>query len=125
MITYLVECSDKFTPQAGKEDQMFKPICQTCGKIFGTEKDNAQVCYDCAFGIMTGNQLPPEEGDLNTASISSGQMTKDEKYWLARDLQSIDHSAEDVYEKEYGESEDGDHRWDYLEERDPADDDDC
>lgn len=92
-----------------KESDMFTRTCSVCSRTFETKKSEATTCYDCCLERLTGDRAP-EEGDFNTARISSGQMTEQQERWLREDLESVDHSGE---QEMYDEEPD---RWAYLED---------
>jgi len=62
--------------------------CETCGKNFQSQKDST-ICYTCSLKNLTGNNIP-EEGDFNSARITSGEMTDQEMTWLYEDLRSVE-----------------------------------
>jgi ribosome-binding protein aMBF1 (putative translation factor) len=74
--------------------------CKVCGKTFNKyieevdeSRDSSQdVCYDCALEFITGGTAP-EEGDFNTASIRSGEMSDEERRILYEDLRKVDWAA--------------------------------
>lgn len=92
-------------------------ICKTCDKKFKSQKKDSAICYDCALAELIGNG-GPEEGDINTALIRSGEMSDESAGWLQEDLESVDHSREESLQNRIYEEYYDDHRWDYLEERD-------
>jgi len=98
----------------------FECVCKTCDKKFRSQKKDSTICYDCALEHFTGGSAP-EEGDFNSAALLSGEMSDAEAQSLQEDLESVDHSREEVYwnrmVEDYCEEPD-DHRWDYFEERD-------
>jgi len=63
-------------------------ICTKCGKPFRTN-NNSDKCYDCTLEELTGG-IAPEEGDFNTARITSGTMNDQEYRNLQRDLKSVE-----------------------------------
>jgi hypothetical protein len=96
----------------------YERTCKTCRKKFRSQKIDSTICYGCALKHFAGNR-PPEEGDFNSASIVSGEMTDEEARSLQKELESVDHSGEEANERRLYEGyDDEDHRWDYLEERD-------
>ncbi len=72
---------------------MFKEVsCGKCQKLYEKNvetKGQTHICYDCALQSLTGGQHP-EEGDFNSSRIMSGEMSDDERRWLAEDLRSVD-----------------------------------
>jgi len=87
----------------GKErnTMQIETTCKNCGKKFekhtgeefGDNRDSLQdICYDCALESTTGGQ-PPEEGDFNTARITSGEISEEERRLLQEDLRSVDWAA--------------------------------
>lgn len=85
---------------------MFNRVCDVCGEDFKSQRSNSTTCYGCALERITGG-LPPEEGDFNTALLSSGQMSDEDARHLQDDLESVDHSREEKFQsemmKEYGD----------------------
>lgn len=63
--------------------------CKTCGKKFQSQNKYSTVCYDCALAELIGNG-GPEEGDINSALLISGEMTDDQARWLEEDLESVE-----------------------------------
>ncbi len=95
---------------------MFDRTCTTCSKNFKSQKKDSTTCYGCALERITGGN-PPEEGDLNTALLTSGEMSVENARSLQDDLESIDHSREEEFERRMM----GEHDWsdcDYFEDRD-------
>jgi len=68
-----------------------------CGTRFKTTTDS-DTCYDCALKSVTGG-TPPEEGDFNTAGITSGTMSPQERGWLQQDLEGVE-AQEDLQQDE-------------------------
>jgi hypothetical protein len=97
-----------------KEMIMYARICRKCEQRFETQRENTDdaICYRCALDRVSGN-FPPEEGEFNTARIISGEMTEQEAQWLQEDLESVDHSREEVAWRrmvdEYDEEDQGGH----------------
>ncbi len=95
--------------------------CKNCGKKFQSQKKDSTICYACALAELIGKG-GPEEGDINSALLISGEMSDQKTRWLQEDLESIDHSsAESRWRQmveDYDRGDFEDHRWDYLEERD-------
>ena len=100
--------------------------CEKCGKQYQKNDKIAQgrepICYSCALKGLTVNG-GPEEGDFNTASLISGQMSDQEYGWLQEDLKAVesgrssfepyeDNDDEDAvdYEQMYSYQEDDDER---------------
>lgn len=95
----------------------FTCICE-CGKKFFSQNKNSKTCYGCALESITAGS-PPEEGDINTALIVSGEISDKDARHLQADLESIDYSDEEVRWRRMLEYyDDEDHRWDYLEQPD-------
>lgn len=97
--------------------------CKTCEKEFYSQKEKSIICFGCALEHFAGSNVP-EEGDFNSASLLSGEMSDQEARYLQEDLESVDHSREEVAWRRMVEDycDDGeDHRFDYLEERDEED----
>jgi len=77
-----------------------KTKCKSCGKEFvknveetSKSSDRSQdICYDCALESLTKGR-PPEEGDFNTAMITSGEMSEDESRLLQEELRKVDWAA--------------------------------
>ncbi len=73
-------------------------VCCKCKKSFKktvqtkNHSPSEDTCYDCTLESLTNGQCP-EEGDFNTARISSGEMSEDERRLLWEDLQSVDRAA--------------------------------
>ncbi|HEY4483069.1 MAG TPA: hypothetical protein VI953_02740 [Candidatus Paceibacterota bacterium] len=67
-------------------------ICAKCGKVFQSQKMNSVTCYWCALEHFAGGR-PPEEGDFNSASLLSGEMSDEEARELQKELESVDHSG--------------------------------
>lgn len=70
----------------------YKSTCATCGKNFRSQNKNSTTCYGCALTQLTGNKAP-EEGDINSALLISGEMSDRDARQLQEDLESIDHSG--------------------------------
>ena len=84
--------------------------CIVCRKKFNTTSGSTK-CYECTLKALTGD-LPPQEGDFNTARITSGTMSAQERRWLQEDLKSVE-VQEDPYQEEYEEEQRrDDDRWD-------------
>ena len=76
--------------------------CDTCEKTFSKnitsskgliDKDAQEhTCYSCTLEKLTDGR-PPEEGDFNTAAITSGEMSDDERRWLQEDLRMVEHGS--------------------------------
>ena len=99
----------------------FDRICQTCKKNFKSQRKDSTTCYGCALTELIGNRAP-EGGDFNTALICSGEMTDEQAHSLQEDLESVDHSGEEEFQRRIQEDyDDEDDRWDYLEEDDEDD----
>ena len=98
---------------------MYTTTCSACGKTFERlyEKRARDICYGCALKELCGN-LPPEEGDFNSARIISGEMTEQEEKWLQEDLEAVEsgRSIREPYEDEH-EREDEDLYFDYITRR--------
>ncbi len=77
---------------------MFNSACKTCGKKFESQRKDSESCYRCALERITGGN-PPEEGDFNAALIVSGEMSDRQAWQLQKDLESIDHSVEEEFER--------------------------
>ena len=93
--------------------------CSECGKFFVQNGSSERLCYNCALQKVTGGSCP-EEGDFNTASLISGEMTDQERKWLQEDLRAVetgcsscgsDDCQEDDYDYEFQ-----DHVWEDDEE---------
>ena len=85
--------------------------CKTCKRKFRSQQKDSTICYGCALKHFAGDGTP-EEGDFNSARLTSGEMTDEQTRWLKRDLESVDHSRAEELERriieEYVEDED---RW--------------
>ena len=66
--------------------------CTTCGKRFQSQKVNSTTCYGCALTRLIGNGAP-EDGDINSALLISGEISDQNARQLQEDLESIDHSG--------------------------------
>lgn len=98
----------------------YECTCGSCGKSFRSFNKDGKTCFGCALGRFAGSGAP-EEGDINSALIVSGEMSEDDARSLREDLESIDHSGEEAHWRRMIEDyDDEDGRWDYLE--DPDDD---
>ncbi len=91
-------------------------VCGTCGRHFSSQNKNSTICYGCALTRLIGNGAP-EEGDINTALLVSGEMSDENAHSLQEDLESVDHSREEGFQSRLVEDYDDDNRWDYLEDR--------
>lgn len=72
-----------------------KPVqrkCETCGKTFQTFLSNASECYGCALKRFCGGGMP-EEGDFNSASLVSGNLSPEDRRQLQRDLAAVERSS--------------------------------
>lgn len=96
---------------------MYKRVCGTCKKEFESYNEDAEICYGCALERITGGHAP-EEGDFNTAAIVSGKWSPKEWREFQDDMNSIDHSREEKFQRRFQESfeDEWDSRWDYLED---------
>ena len=86
---------------------MIKLNCGTCNKQFEALDDTSTeepICYGCALDSITGGRAP-EEGDFNSARITSGEMSEKEWKWLQEDLQAVEQgrSIREYEEIEYDE----------------------
>lgn len=71
---------------------MIKLNCGTCNKQFEALDDTSTeepICYGCALDSITGGRAP-EEGDFNSARITSGEMSEKEWKWLQEDLRAAE-----------------------------------
>ena len=93
---------------------MYKRTCKSCSREFKTQKAEAKICYGCALEQITGGQAP-EEGDINSALLISGEMSDKEARWLQEYLESVDHAKAESDWSRMVEDDDFD-RWSYLEE---------
>ena len=76
-------------------------ICSKCQKNFqrNTEvggtmalavgRKSSPECYACALTSLTGGRAP-EEGDLNSARLISGEISDKELGWLMEDLRAVE-----------------------------------
>ncbi len=80
---------------------IIKTECKDCGKTYHKNIDGAErsdrdssrdSCYACALDSLT-NGCCPEEGDFNSASIISGEMSDREQRELRRELEKVDWAA--------------------------------
>ncbi len=101
---------------------MFIETCRKCGKTFERNSQfghtDSPICYGCALNEFTGGRAP-EEGDFNSAYLTSGEISDKELKWLQEDMESVDHSREEALQSRLYE-ENNDDGWDDLEERDDA-----
>ncbi|MBX4181316.1 hypothetical protein KW807_00430 [Candidatus Parcubacteria bacterium] len=79
---------------------LYDRTCQTCEKDFRSQRKESNICYGCALTRLIGNG-GPEEGDINTALLTSGEMSDEDAHQLQRDLESVDHSAEEAFERQF------------------------
>jgi hypothetical protein len=107
--------------QKGEKAMTFMCTCETCDKKFSSQKKDSTICYACALKYFAGDNAP-EEGDFNSALITSGEMSDQDARLLQEDLESVDHSGAEARWREmvedYARDDFEDHRWYYLEERD-------
>lgn len=71
---------------------MIKLNCGKCNKQFEALDDTSTeepICYGCALDSITGGRAP-EEGDFNSARITSGEMSEKEWNWLQEDLRAVE-----------------------------------
>ncbi len=93
-------------------------VCGTCEKHFRSQNKNSTICYGCALTRLIGNGAP-EEGDFNTALLTSGEMSDEDARTLQEYLESVDHSREEEMERRLVEDYDYDGSpWDQFEDRD-------
>ena len=75
---------------------MEKVACGTCGKEYYKNSqvavDCKPVCYGCALKRLIGNG-GPEEADINTALLQSGETSDDLLNSLQEDLESVDYAS--------------------------------
>ena len=81
---------------------MIECTCGTCNKLFNSiEMSDTPICYACALQSMTEGVRPPEESDINSALLISGEMSEEEWRQLQRELERVDHSrAQQDWEEE-------------------------
>ena len=77
---------------------MFNRTCSTCQKKFNSQKKDSNTCYGCALTRLIGNG-GPEEGDINSALLISGEMSDEYARQLQEDLELIDHSGAEEMER--------------------------
>ena len=82
-------------------------VCVDCGKKFQSQKTDSKICFDCALENLIGDRAP-EEGDFNSARITSGEISDDEARWLQEDLESVDHCAQERFESQFEPYEEDD-----------------
>lgn len=87
-------------------------VCGSCGRGFWRQdylrNKKAPVCYRCTLERLTA-ECAPEEGDFNSALISSGEMTDQEVCSLQEDLRSVEPDGDEEYEPEgFDDSDDFD-----------------
>ena len=87
--------------------------CTECGKNFKSSKEKSSElkCYECELDLITGGRAP-EEGDFNTAKITSGTLTSEEEKWLMDDLRAVEAGSNCGYHEEY---DDGYYEREYYE----------
>ncbi len=93
---------------------MSKQKCSDCGRLFD-QNDSSQVtnlgcvlgrdaskqlCYNCALNKVTGGGCP-EEGDFNTASLISGEISDQEWKWMQEDLRAVETGRSSCGEPDY------------------------
>lgn len=80
---------------------MHKVECRKCGKEYQKNDkvavEQEPICYTCALRALC-NGCSPEEGDFNTASLQSGEISDKELSWLEEDLRAVE-SGRSVKEK--------------------------
>lgn len=70
--------------------RMKKTICPKCGKEFESSKaEKKPNCFDCELASLT-NGLPIEQGDINSARITSGTLSHEEEETLFEDLEAVE-----------------------------------
>jgi len=95
-------------------------ICKGCDELFSTSNDSDK-CFNCTLLELTQG-MAPEEGDFNTAAITSGTMSEQDRRNLQKDLESVepqeDYEDEDeddyFYDRSYADEDPDD--WEYDEE---------
>ena len=97
--------------------QKYSCVCKKCIKNFDSLNKESSICFGCALQGFAPDRAP-EEGDINSALITSGDMSDQDARQLQEDLQSIDHCDEEAHWRRMLEYYDDDSRWDYLEEDD-------
>jgi hypothetical protein len=80
---------------------MIEHTCRVCHKHFNSvHKSDSPICYGCALHNITGGR-PPEESDMNTAYLVSGEMSGADWIEFQEDLERVDHSrAQQAWERE-------------------------
>ncbi|HEY4489922.1 MAG TPA: hypothetical protein VJC12_01550 [Candidatus Paceibacterota bacterium] len=67
--------------------------CRKCGKTFERNSQfgptDSPICYSCTLNEFTGGRAP-EEGDFNSASLTSGEISDKELKWLQEDLRAVE-----------------------------------
>ncbi len=75
---------------------MHKVKCGKCDKEYLKNDEVAvgcnDICYDCALKGFIGNG-GPEESDINTALLQSGEISDADLICLQRDLEAVDYAA--------------------------------
>jgi len=75
---------------------VYKVECGKCGKEYLKNDQVAvgcgHICYDCALKGLIGNG-GPEESDINTALLQSGEISDDDLACFRRELEAVDHSG--------------------------------
>jgi hypothetical protein len=91
---------------------MYVVKCSACGKNFdfnpkvnsnlanAVGRDSEKSCYSCTLASLTGGRAP-EEGDFNSASLISGEISDKELGWLMEDLRAVEtgRSVREPYEE--------------------------
>jgi hypothetical protein len=86
--------------QRRRATMLFDRVCTKCEKSFKSNRDDATTCYGCALKDFAGRNAP-EEGDFNSAALTSGEMSEKEWQLFQQELESIDHSdAASRYEEQ-------------------------
>lgn len=87
--------------------------CSVCGKEYerndrlvnstmaeATGRRGRSICYSCALEEITHGHTP-EEGDFNSASFISGEISDKDLGYLMEDLRSVDHSDEGEFQRRF------------------------
>jgi hypothetical protein len=92
--------------------------CTKCGKAFKTS-NGSDECYDCTLKDLTKG-TSPQEGEFNTAAITSGTMSAEERRYLQQDLEQVEVCGDDYYDEEeeddHEEQMDPEGEWDQVTE---------
>ena len=95
--------------------------CEKCRKSYEKNdefKSQTHICYACALTEMTASRAP-EEGDFNSASIISGEISDTDLGYLVEDLRAVEEGRSIVEQREVDEDRQ-DPAWCYTCNKDTA-----